>query len=107
MSKKRTSIFGRSREGLKPAYGESPLGLPGEGAAGEGHFWKRGQNLPHTWRRREYKLREDAVMFYFDGDRLKGQVRREIIINYFYKNCKTIIYQKILLQTINLKINLQ
>lgn len=69
--KKRGSIFGRKNSGSgKPAWGDSGA----MEVVGEGHFWKKGQSLPRTWRRRDYKLREDAVLFYFDGDKLKGSV---------------------------------
>ena len=69
--KKRGSLFSRKNSGGgKPAWGD-PNAMA---IVGEGYFWKKGQSLPRTWRRRDYKLREDAVLFYFDGDKLKGSV---------------------------------
>ena len=54
----------------KSQWGEE--GAPS--VVGEGCFWKKGQNIPRTWKRREYKLREDAVLFYFDGGKLRGSL---------------------------------
>lgn len=69
--KKRVSIFGRKESTGKPPWGEDGGTLK---VVGEGHFWKRGHTIPRTWRRREFKLREDAVLFYFDAGRLRGSI---------------------------------
>lgn len=38
---------------------------------GEGCFWKKGSRF-RSWKRRVYKLREDGMLFYFDGASMKG-----------------------------------
>lgn len=67
--KKRVSIFGRKDMSGKPPWGEDGGVLE---TVGEGFFWKKGQSIPHNWRRRDYKLRSDAMLFYFDGGKLRG-----------------------------------
>ena len=70
--KKRSSIFGRKESNSdKPAWSDD---CPKTSIIGEGHFWKKGHSIPRTWKRRDYKIRQDAMLFYFDNDRVGGSI---------------------------------
>lgn len=69
MKGKRNSIFWRKESTGKPAWGADDNSLE---IVGEGYFWKKGTSIPRTWRRRSYKIRKDAVLFYFDSGKLRG-----------------------------------
>lgn len=52
-----------------------------EGAAlqvlGEGEFWKKGQRVKN-WKRRQYRIREDGLLFYFEAGKSKPKGGRDL-----------------------------
>ena len=65
-------MFRRSRiPSTKPGWPE------GQGIAivGEGYFFKNNaKNVISSWKKRSYKIRADAVLFYFEDSTCKGSV---------------------------------